>query len=81
MKILEKVAECVQSIRTMDKIKWVEAMGIEGSEEQLSFIEELQIHYKNSCMSNSKATMVNSLVKRIFGGPGFIRIFSSFIVF
>jgi hypothetical protein len=29
---------CVDSIRTMDKMKWVEAMGIEGTEEQLYFI-------------------------------------------
>lgn len=34
--------QCIESIVTMDKIKWVAAMGIQGNEKELNFIENLQ---------------------------------------
>jgi hypothetical protein len=56
-------------------------MEIEGTAEQLYFIEETQIQYRCMCENGVKLTMANNLVKRVLGGPGFIKLFSSHIVF
>ena len=40
--MLAKVNACVDSILEGDKTKWIEAVGIEGNESELYYIENVQ---------------------------------------
>lgn len=94
--------QCIDSIISMDKIKWVAAMDIEGNEKELNFIENLQQEYRQLIQStitnnnfnqgkptlkskenanNDKISLGNMLLKRIFGGPGVMRLFNTKIQF